>query len=208
MHCNFIASLAIMLICTLAAAGESPEEIRLRVGAGDLVAGKEKSAKCQACHGEDGNSRTDNYPKLAGQYAAYIRQQIHDFKSGARVDPVMSAMAASVESEQDLLDIAAYFASQKPMKGESSVDNKVGKARYLGFVTGCRSCHVPAGEEPAKFNPEIPVIAGQHKEYLIKQLKDYKRGTRRNESNGAMSLMTRYMTDRNIEDVASYVSGL
>ena len=82
MHCNFIASLAIMLICTLAAAGESPEEIRLRVGAGDLVAGKEKSAKCQACHGEDGNSRTDNYPKLAGQYAAYIRQQIHDFKSG------------------------------------------------------------------------------------------------------------------------------
>ena len=197
-----------LILASTAFAGDSAEEISRRMGAGDPVAGKEKSAKCQTCHGVDGNSETAIYPKLAGQHAAYIRKQINDFKSGARVDPVMSPMAALVASDQDLLDIAAYFASQNKMKGASLVDNAAGKARFLGFVTGCHSCHVLNGEGSRPFNGEIPVINGQHRDYLIKQLKSYKSRVRSTESNPAMSLITRYMTDKNIEDVASYVSGL
>ena len=72
---------AIALYPASAYAGDSPDEIKLRQGAGDPVAGKEKSAMCQGCHGEDGNSAAPNFPKLSGQLASYIQKQIHDFQN-------------------------------------------------------------------------------------------------------------------------------
>lgn len=204
-----ITTLAIMLIAASTAfAGDSEEEIKLRMGAGDPVAGKEKSTICQTCHGEDGNSAATEIPKLAGQFAAYIQKQVNDFKSGIRKDPVMSEMAVTVASDQDLLDIAAYFASQKQMKGAEPIHNMAGRARYMGSITGCRTCHGQGGKNLASINPMNPVINGQHKDYLVKQLKNYKNHTRVSESGAAMSLITGYMTEKDIEDVASYVSGL
>lgn len=204
-----MTTLAIMLIAASAAyAGDSEEEIKLRMGAGDPVAGKEKSAICQTCHGEDGNSASPEIPKLAGQFAVYIQKQVNDFKSGIRKDPVMSEMAATVASEQDLLDIAAYFASQKQMKGAEAIHNMAGRARYMGSMTGCRTCHGHSGKKPESINMLNPVINGQHKDYLVKQLKNYKNHTRSSESAAAMSLIAGYMTEKDIEDVASYVSGL
>jgi cytochrome c553 len=82
------------------------------VQAGDPVAGKEKSQACQACHGADGNSPAPNFPKLAGQYQNYLLRALMDYKSGARKNPIMSAQVAAL-SEQDMKDLAAYFASQK-----------------------------------------------------------------------------------------------
>ena len=188
-----------------ALAGDSPDDIKLRKGAGDPVAGKEKSALCQGCHGEDGNSATPNFPKLAGQYAAYIQKQIHDFQGNSRSDPMMSGMAAGLTDKQELLDISAYFASQKQMKGAAPVVNEAGRKRYLDD-NGCFNCHGSKGE--GKPNPLTPAIGGQHKDYIIKQLNDFKSGARTNENSGMMSMIAGFMDDAEIEAVADYISGL
>jgi cytochrome c553 len=80
--------------------------------AGDAAAGKAKVAMCAACHGATGVSAIPTYPNLAGQKEAYILKQLKDFKSGARKDPTMSAMAMGL-SEEDMANIAAYYATLK-----------------------------------------------------------------------------------------------
>lgn len=208
-HINCITALCIVLLpATTAFAGDSADAIKLRIGAGNPVAGKDKSILCQGCHGEDGNSATADFPKLAGQYAVYIQKQIRDFQSGSRKDPVMSEMAATVASNQDLLDISAYFASQKPMKTDSPVLNPAGQDRYMKNGNGCVECHVPAGKGAGPGNPLIPLVGGQHKDYLVKQLKAFKSRARTNEASGMMAMILGFMSDQDIEDVASYVSGL
>ena len=79
---------------------------------GDAAAGKEKSAACVACHGPEGNSPTPQFPRLAGQYADYLNRALLDYKSGSRVNPIMAGTVAAL-SEQDMADLAAFFASQK-----------------------------------------------------------------------------------------------
>ncbi|MGC2047133.1 MAG: c-type cytochrome [Gallionella sp.] len=205
---NITSGLVIMLLYAMTAfAGDSPQDIKKRIGPGDPVAGKEKSALCQGCHGESGISATPDFPKLAGQYAAYIQKQIHDFQSGSRKDPVMSGMAATVTDNQDLLDISAYFASQKQMKGDSPVISKGGKERFLSD-NGCVNCHGPNGKGAGPGNPHAPVIGGQHKDYLVKQLKDFRSGARTNEPSGMMALISGMMSDEEMEEIASYVSGM
>lgn len=81
--------------------------------AGDAEAGKQKAVVCSACHGIDGNSINPLWPKLAGQHAAYLAKQIRAFRDGVRVDPTMAPMV-SILKEEDIDDIAAYYASQKP----------------------------------------------------------------------------------------------
>ena len=197
---------AMLLVTSGALAGDSPADTKLRMGTGDPVAGKEKSALCQGCHGEDGNSASPDFPKLAGLSAAYIQKQIHDFQKGKRKDPVMSDMAATVTENQDLLDISAYFASQKQMKGDSPVVNKAGRLKYLDN-NGCVNCHGENGKGiPA--NPLTPAIGGQHKDYLLKQLKAFKSGSRNNEPSGMMPFLAGMMSDAELDDVASYISGL
>lgn len=205
---NITTGLVISLFfATAAFAGDSPEDIKQRIGAGDPVAGKDKSALCQGCHGEDGNSATADFPKLAGQYAAYIQKQINDFKNGARKDPVMTDMAATVTNNQDLLDIAAYFASQKLMKGAGPVISKTAQYRFLDG-NGCVSCHGVNGKGFAPNNSTAPVIGGQHKDYLVKQLKDFKSGARNNEASGMMAMISGFMSDAEINDIANYISGM
>lgn len=87
-------------------ADEAPAPIR-----GNAAAGKAKSATCVACHNVDGNSTIPLYPRLAGQYEDYLRKALGDYKSGARVNVVMKGIVTPL-SEQDLDDLAAWFASQ------------------------------------------------------------------------------------------------
>ena len=200
-------ALFLMLFTVPVFAGDSPEDIKQRIGTGDPIAGKEKSALCQGCHGEDGNSATPDFPKLAGQYAVYIQKQINDFKSGTRKDPVMTDMAATITDPKDLLDISAYFASQPQMKGVAPVVNKGGMARF-NDGNGCAVCHGANGKGLAPNNPSAPVIGGQHKEYIVKQLKDFRIGARRNEASGIMAMYAGMLSDAAIDDVAGYASGL
>jgi cytochrome c553 len=208
-YINLIAGLLVVLLsATTAFAGDSSDSLKLRIGAGDPVIGKTKSLLCQGCHGEDGNSATADFPKLAGQYAAYIQKQIRDFQAGARKDPIMSEMAVTVASEQDLLDISAYFASQVPMKGDRPVINQAGQDRFMKAGNGCVTCHEIGGKGAGPFNLLAPQVGGQHKDYLVKQLKAFKKGERNNEKSGMMNMILAFMSDADIEDVAGYTSGL
>jgi cytochrome c553 len=198
----------ILFVATAAFASDSKEDIRERMGAGNPVAGKVKSVMCQVCHGEKGMSPDSSYPNLAGQYAAYIQKQMNNFKSGLRNDPVMSDIAAAVSSDQDLLDMAAYFASRKKMKGDNSETNDAGQAQFLSEGNGCVNCHGSQGKGLAPGNPLAPVIGGQNKDYLVKQLKAFRSGTRTNEPSGLMEIIASSMSDAEIEEVASYISGL
>ena len=79
---------------------------------GDAEAGKAKSQVCQACHGPDGNGIGDpQYPLIAGQYADYLEKSLHDYRSGERSNPIMQGFASTL-SDEDIRDLAAFFASQ------------------------------------------------------------------------------------------------
>lgn len=203
---------ALLLSAPAAYAGDSPADIKMRIGKGNPAAGKDKSAMCQGCHGADGNSAAPNFPKLAGQYGDYLRKQVIDFQTGARVDPTMTGMAATVTDKQDLADIAAYFASQKQMKGTGGT-NEAGRKMYLEGdsargIYGCVNCHGENGRGKAPDDAFFPVIGGQHKDYLVKQITDLKNGARKNDPAGMMANVAKAMTDSDIQAVAEYLSGL
>jgi len=182
-------------------------------GEGDAKAGKTKSELCQGCHGPNGISvDPTTFPNLAGQFAGYIFKQVQDFQLGNRNDDTMSAMAATVTSREDLKDIAVYFASQKQMKGNGS-NNKTGEEIFhngnkkLGTYGACVRCHGENGKGKSKSNSLFPVIGGQQKAYVIKQLKDFKAGKRANDPAGMMAMVAQGLSDKEIEAVAEYVSG-
>lgn len=79
---------------------------------GNPASGKAKAAACASCHGEDGNSKDVHFPRLAGQYEAYLSKALTDYKKGHRKNPIMKGLAESL-SAQDIKDISAYYASQK-----------------------------------------------------------------------------------------------
>lgn len=189
----------------------------MSTGEGSAKAGKTKSELCQGCHGPNGISvDPTTYPNLAGQYAGYIFKQVQDFQLGNRKNDTMSAMAATVTSRQDIKDIADYFASQKQMKGKPS-GNKIAKEgeklyhhgnKKLGTYGACIRCHGKNGKGKSKTISLFPVIGGQQKAYLIKQLKDLRAGTRTNDPAGMMGMVAKGLSDHEIEAVADYLSGL
>ena len=145
--------------------------------AGDAEAGKAKSAPCAACHGPDGNSVNPEWPKLAGQGAPYIVEQLEHYKDGTRVNALMSPQAAAL-SEQDMHDLAEYYSSQTSTPGAADPELvEMGEAIYRGgiinkAVTACAACHGPsgAGNIPAKF----PKLSGQHATYTENRLIEYR----------------------------------
>ncbi len=184
---------------------------------GSAKAGKTKSELCQGCHGTNGISiDPTTFPNLAGQFAGYIFKQVQDFQLGNRHDDTMSAMAATVTDRQDLKDIATYFASQKQMKGKPSGSKaaKVGAKLFkngnkkLGTYGACVRCHGKNGKGKSKSISLFPVIGGQQKAYVIKQLKDFKAGKRKNDPAGMMAMVAKGLSNKEIEAVADYVSGL
>jgi cytochrome c553 len=179
---------------------------------GNAEAGKEKSAVCAACHGPDGNSLAPLWPKLAGQHENYLLQQIQAFKVGTRSEPTMSPMAAPL-SDQDMADLAAYFATQVRQPGTAGEKSMpVGQKIYRGGnkATGlpaCGGCHGPAGAGNAAAN--YPSVNSQQVDYVKKQLDDYKSGARGKEGKGIiMRDIAAKMTPDEIQAVTDYIAGL
>jgi len=210
----------VAIVAAVFVGGVSAETIiagGMNAGEGDAKAGKTKSELCQGCHGANGISiDPTTYPNLAGQFAGYIFKQVQDFQLGNRQDDTMSAMASMVASRQDLKDIAAYFASRKQMKGKPS-GSKVAKSgarlyksgnKKLGDYGACVRCHGKNGKGKGKGNSLFPIIGGQQKAYIIKQLKDFKSGKRTNDPAGMMAMVAKGLSDKEITAVADYVSGL
>ncbi|MFS2200159.1 cytochrome c [Pseudomonas sp. Pseusp3] len=181
---------------------------------GDAKVGQAKAAVCGACHGPDGNSMAPNFPKLAGQGERYLTKQLHDIKSGKRTVLEMTGLLTNL-SDQDLADIAAYFASQKGSVG--AADPKVvarGEALFRGGdltkgMPACTGCHSPngAGNAPAGF----PHLGGQHAQYIAKQLTDFRKeeGGRNNDGDTKpMQTIAKKLSDEDIAAVSSYIQGL
>ena len=194
----------VLFAISFAYAGDNPEDVKRRVGNGNPVAGKDKATQCKGCHGQDGNNASTSIPKLAGQYADYLQRQIFNFQEGTRRDPNMTTISATLTNRQNLADIAAYFASQNQMTG-TPTKNEEGEKLYLD--KGCLNCHGEIGKGKPFYNALFPVIGGQHKDYLIKQMKDFKTGTRATDISEIMSMLTNQMTDAEVEAVAEFLSG-
>jgi len=178
---------------------------------GNIEAGKAKSATCAACHGVDGNSPSNLYPKIAGQHPSYIEKQLAQFKNGERNDPVMMSMVMGL-SNQDMQDLAAYFSAQEATPETVSEELVItGKSLYMGGdkqrgIPACTACHGPRGNglQLAKF----PKISNQHPAYIKSQLEKFRSGTRANDPNGMMVDVAAKLTDADIELLSEYISAL
>lgn len=181
------------------------------VHAADIAAGKEKTALCLACHGADGNSMNVIWPRLAGQHASYILKQLRDFKAAKRLDPTMQGMVAAL-SDEDMINIAAYYESQKPVAAKfDQALLKAGEDIYRGGITetsvaACMSCHSPtgAGNGPAAY----PSLQSQHPEYIAAQLKKFKDGSRANDAGKMMRNVASRMSEAEIKAVSAYVAAM
>lgn len=178
---------------------------------GDAKAGAGKAAVCQACHGANGNSVSPQFPSLAGIGAAYIAEQLQNFKDGKRNNPIMMPLAAAL-SPQDMANLGAYFDTLVNTGLEADPSYwQAGEKLFRGGdkdrgIPACMACHGPtgAGNEPAKF----PALRGQHSEYIVKQLNDYVSGARPPGPAGIMPVIAKRLSPEDIRNVASYVQGI
>lgn len=191
------------------AAGEAPAAPQANVKL-DLTQGAARFAEvCVACHGVDGNSTIVANPALAQQHPEYLVKQLQEFKSGVRKDPVMQGFA-SMLSEQEMKNIAGWLASQKS-KGGFAKDKELvalGERIFRGGIqdrniAACAGCHSPNG---AGLPVQYPRLAGQHADYTIKQLVEFRDGKRGNSL--PMTQVAAKLNDREIKAVSDYIAGL
>lgn len=179
---------------------------------GDAKAGEAKAAVCAACHGPGGASAMPAWPKLAGQGAPYLYAQLKHFKDGSRANPIMAGQVAAL-SDQDMQDLAVYFAAQEAAPGVASKDSiPVAEKLYRAGnaergIPACSGCHGPKGAgNPAAAYPHI---GGQHAEYTTAQLNAYRKGERKAGANGLiMAEVAAKLTDAEVAALASYINGL
>jgi cytochrome c553 len=178
---------------------------------GNAVRGKELTGTCVACHGNDGNSAAGSFPSIAGQNYKYTLKQLREIQSGGRSAMLMIGILDNM-TDQDLMDLAAYYADQTPQGGAAKVElAELGESIYLAGiprkgVAACTACHAPdgGGNESAAF----PSLAGQWPEYTETQLKAYRAGDRANDGGQMMRLIARDLSDDEIAAVANYLYGL
>jgi cytochrome c553 len=171
---------------------------------------------CIACHAADGNSTIPVNPNLAAQHPEYTYKQLMNFKPqggkpAERNNAVMAGMVANL-SEEDMKNIAAYFAAQKAKPGvaRDAALAKQGEAIYRGGimskgVAACASCHAPNG---AGMPAQYPRLAGQHAEYTAGQLKAFRAGQRANDAAKMMRGVAAKLNDQEIAAVSEYIAGL
>lgn len=204
-----VSTNAVAPVAIASVAKTEPTELK----PGDSKVGEGKAAVCAACHGIDGNSTDPQYPRLAGQSEHYIANQLAVFKNGTRANPIMLGFA-SMLSPQDMLDVGAFFASQKPQAGVT--DDKLvkpGQALYRGGdaardIPACMACHGPAGggNEGAPY----PHLAGQHADYVQTVLKAWQDGDVWGDNAHAqiMPTIAKRLTTEDIVALSSYIEGL
>ena len=186
---------------------------------GSVQAGATKAAVCFACHGPDGSSVVPTFPRLAGQNAIYIVEQLHLFRAGIRQNPVMDPMAQTL-TDQDIDNLAVFFAAQTPtvLTADPTLW-KAGRALYLSGdpkhdVPACVACHGPLG----RGNPAAgyPALRSQQSVYVVSQLQSYANGTRYSgpdaltatPNSAIMFTIAKRLTPAQMQAVASYVQGL
>lgn len=165
---------------------------------------------CSACHGMDGNSTVPNYPKLAGRHPEYLVREMKEFISGSRKSDIMAPIVSKLEPD-DLKALGAYFGAQKPTSGQV-LDEKaaaIGKKLYLDGdeekgVPACAGCHNVDGSG----NKRFPRLAGQHRDYLIEQMHNFKNDVRNYAAARLMREVAKRLSDDEIKAVAEFLAGL
>ena len=206
---NLLRNCAIALLATTMFAASAQ-------AAGDAAAGEAQVAACGACHGQDGATPLDpSYPNLAGQNEKYLLRQLSMIASNERAIPLMAGQLTG-KSEQDLADIAAYYASLPGKIAQAQGDDEqIAKAEaiYRGGiarkgVAACTACHSPRGlgNDQAGF----PRLGGQPEAYTIAQLTAYREGQRATDEvyGGMMRDIAEGLTDTEIALLADYLQGL
>ena len=211
----FVALLAVSSIASSVAAEAHKTEA---VTAADPVKGEALYANgdsgrnipaCASCHGAAGNSTITQNPKLAAQHAAYLNKQLSNFTGPDRNNPIMTTFA-KLMTEDDMKDVAAYLSNQvaKPGAAKNKETIEAGKKIYRAGIAeknvpACAGCHSPNGVGiPAQF----PRIAGQHQDYTVAQLTNFRTGARKNAPQ--MAVISKRMSDEEMKAVADYVAGL
>ncbi len=189
------------------ATAEAPAAPKGDPARGQTLAG----GTCAGCHGADGNSAIPANPTLAGQHAGYIAKQLANFKSGERKNAIMQGMSAAL-SPQDMLDLGAFYARQavKPRPADDKELALAGQKLYRAGNAGnglpsCAGCHSPNG---AGIPAQYPRLAGQHAEYTVAQLRAFRAGERGNDMNKVMRTIASRLSDREMDALAQYLSGL
>ncbi len=176
----------------------------------DLAKGQALAAPCGACHTQDGSRGIPANPILQGQHPEYIYKQLAEFKAGKRKNPIMSGMAMSLATDEDMKNVAAFYASKKAKPGFAKDKDSValGEQIYRGGilakqVPACAGCHSPDG---AGIPAQYPRIGGQNGDYAEAQLLAFRSGARANSVQ--MMAIAGKLSDREIKAVVDYVTGL
>jgi cytochrome c553 len=176
----------------------------------DLAKGEASfNAVCAACHGQEGNSGTPAYPKLAQQHPQYLVKQLQEFKSDKRANPIMKGFASTL-ADEDMKNIAFWLGSKKAKPGGAKEKELVtlGERIYRGGIAdrnipACAGCHSPNG---AGIPAQYPRLSGQHADYAVAQLTAFRDGVRKNSLQ--MTQVAAKLNDKEIKAVADYIAGL
>ena len=162
-----------------------------------------KAEVCFACHGPGGNAAIAANPILAGQAARYLYLQLRDFQEGRRSDPQMSPLIVGL-SRDDMRELADWFSRQRPKQQTFASDPaKAALGKAKAEETLCTMCHLGgfAGQN------DIPRVAGQNYDYIVRQLRAFKARQRTNDA-GNMTSVSATLSDADIENLAHYITGL
>ncbi|MBS0312983.1 MAG: c-type cytochrome [Proteobacteria bacterium] len=185
---------------------------------GDAAKAQAAAAVCAGCHGAEGISPIPTQPNLAGMPSAYLTKELRHFKSGQRDDAIMKGFAATL-SDDDMKLLGAYF-SAKPAGTIGSKDLKLAKTAerlYRGGdatrgIPACAGCHSPSG---AGIAAQYPRIGGQHAEYTLAQLNNFRSGKRGvaskddpNANGKMMATIASRLTDAEVKALAEYTAAL
>ena len=203
-------SLLLAMTVTGAGAQSGPSAAQAAASAPDPTRGATLATSvCAACHSTDGSRGAATNPIIQGQHPDYLVKQLAEFKAGKRKSPIMQPIAAAL-SEQDMKNVAAFYASKQAKPGFARNKDLValGEKIYRGGVAdrsipACSGCHGPSG---AGIPAQYPRLAGQHIEYTEAQLAAFRSGARQN--NLAMHDVAAKLNDREIKAVSDYVGGL
>jgi len=173
------------------------------VWAADPEAGRQKSEPCKACHGADGNATIPGTPSIAGQPVFFTHWQLIKFRDGRRKDPQMTPFAANL-SDTDMADLAAYYATQRPLPRPVVTDPpKVAAGKQLAEQHHCVSCH-RAGLVGYQ---QIPRLAGQDLSFLVSILRRFKTQTA-GDLDGTMTTAVQPLNEADIDSLAHYMASL
>lgn len=164
--------------------------------AGDPHRGKDRANTCLGCHGvPDYKNAYPNYrvPKLEGQHPEYLVSALQAYRAGDRSHITMHSQASSL-SDQDMADIAAYFAGM-PLKPGGPPEGKAPAAAQV-----CVACH---GADGVGVTPQYPTLSGQHADYILRALTEYKKGGRKNP---IMATFAAQLSAQQMEELAAYYS--